>query len=240
MSISDLEAAKTSCRFMTTPPKEEVEYPPMIAEPENSSKTGTGFIVNEEGYVLTNNHVVENCSNIFIKIHSNTFPFSLVWSDEFIDLSILQSKDIILPSYAIFSEEIRSVDEVLALGFPLGEARGDELKVTKGNISAMTGYKADPSYLQFTAPIQPGNSGGPLLNEYGHIVGINTSALIGEELQNINFAIKGTKVQQSLAKNSIKFKTESISLSSEPMKGAELAALGGDYTGQILCTGANN
>ena len=71
----------------------------------------------------------------------------------------------------------------------------------------MVGLKGDPDHMQFTAPIQAGNSGGPLLNVYGGVVGINTSSLQGEEFQNINFAIKGTKAQSFLAKHRVKFET---------------------------------
>ena len=103
------------------------------------------------------------------------------------------------------SQEIRSGQEVVALGYPLGDVLGDELKVTTGIIASMSGLKGDPNRLHFTAPIQPGSSGGPLMNRKNELVGVNTAGLIGEKLQNINFAVKGTVLQRFLAKNGVEF-----------------------------------
>ena len=120
----------------------------------------------------------------------------------------------------------------MALGFPLGETLGAEIKVTKGNISAMSGIKGDSEYLQFTAPIQAGNSGGPLLNYGGFIVGINTANLRGEEYQNINFAIKGNSAQRFLGKNGIKFESGAYD---EPLESPDLAEKGEKFTVRVLC-----
>ena len=210
---------------------------PQSEPPPNSSKSGTGFVVNEHGNVLTNEHVVNQCKDIFFNIHGVNYSMVLMWKDDEMDLAILKSNNLITPSYAIFSEQMRSGEDVVALGFPLGNVLGDDLKVTKGNISAMVGYKSDPDFFQFTAPIQPGNSGGPLLNEYGLVVGVNTAALVGEGLQNINFAIKGTVGQQALGLNSVEFHTEPNGNDENSLDAADLVKVGGDYTGQIICSG---
>jgi S1-C subfamily serine protease len=123
----------------------------------------------------------------------------------------------------------------MALGFPLGNELGADIKVTKGNISAVSGMKGNKDYLQFTAPIQAGNSGGPLLNEGGFVVGINTAKLVGEKYQNINFAINGNSAQRFLGKHSIDFEYGKYD-ESEILKSADLAEKGEKFTIKVLCS----
>ena len=105
--------------------------------------------------------------------------------------------------------------------------------MTKGNIAALSGFKGDQNFLQFTAPIQPGSSGGPLLNERGNLVGVSTANLEGVMFQNINFAVKGTIVQKFLAKNNIDF---IVNETEQLMKTADIADMGKKFTTQIICT----
>ena len=106
------------------------------------------------------------------------------------------------------------------------------IKNTQGNVSSLSGFEGNKDYLQHTAPIQPGNSGGPLLNKGGYIVGINTANYVGEGLQNINFAIKGTSASSFLGKHSINFEHGDYE---EPIDPADLVELGEKYTVQVLC-----
>ena len=235
VKLDDLESLKQLCKFMDTTQAEEKEAI-WMDPPTNASKSGTGFTVNDNGHILTNEHVISQCGKIFFKIHNVNYPVDLVWQSAEKDLAILHSANLATPSYAIFSEQTQAGEDVVALGFPLGDALGDELKVTKGNISAMVGYKSDPAYFQFTAPIQPGNSGGPLLNEFGHVVGINTAVLVGEEFQNINFAIKGTVGQQALGSNRVEFHTAPIGDVSTTLSSVDMVESGRDYTGQVICS----
>jgi S1-C subfamily serine protease len=117
----------------------------------------------------------------------------------------------------------------------LGSKLGDSIKVTKGNISAVSGMRGDKNYLQFTAPIQAGNSGGPLLNEGGFVVGINTETLEGIEFQNLNFAINGNSAQNFLGANSIDFEYGKYD-ESEILKPADLAEKGEKFTVRVLCS----
>ena len=153
----------------------------------------------------------------------------IIRKDKVIDLAVIKVNKKI-QKYTRFGS-IRTGEDAIALGYPLGEVLGSEIKVTKGNISALTGYKGNPNSLQFTAPIQPGSSGGPLLNERGNLVGVTTANLEG--FQNINFAVKGTIVQKFLAKNNIDF---IVNESEQLMKTADIADMGKKFTIQIICT----
>jgi S1-C subfamily serine protease len=100
-------------------------------------------------------------------------------------------------------QDLRKValgDKVLTVGFPLTDTQGLNPKLTEGSISSLSGFKDHPGELQISVPIQPGNSGGPLVNEYGNVVGIVVSTLNAEKLlrergiipQNVNYAVKSS------------------------------------------------
>ena len=75
-----------------------------------------------------------------------------------------------------------------------------EIKVTDGIVSSLAGLKNDPSRIQITAPLQPGNSGGPVVDERGAVVGVSVSGMVGQKIQNVNFAIKKDSVLGYLSK----------------------------------------
>lgn len=236
-TIQVLEKAKNLCEFMVGPPPKEEDGGNVAPSEAPSDKSGTGFFVNSDGYLITNEHVVNKCKSIFIKVSGNLIPASLIASDAQGDLAILRSESEKLSTIAKFAASTRTGEDVIALGFPFGDQLGDEVKVTTGNISALVGLKGDPTYLQFTAPIQSGNSGGPLLNVYGGIVGVNTASLQGKEFQNINFAIKGSNAQAYLAKNRIKFE---VNNEKEKMDAADIVEYAKPFTGQVYCYAQKN
>lgn len=233
-TVSALNDAKIYCEFIEGPPpkEDEIEWDTSKPHEKPTNKTGTGFFVNESGYLVTNNHVIEQCNDLYFKLDGKYLPVTLVSSDDKADLAVLKIQKGLVSSYAMFSDSTRTGEDVAALGYPLGDDLGEDIKVTTGNISAMVGLKGDPDYLQFTAPIQSGNSGGPLLSSYGGVVGINTAALQGEQFQNVNFAIKGTKAQSFLSKNHINFK---VTNAREEKSAADLVEYAQKFTGQVYC-----
>ena len=116
-----------------------------------------------------------------------------------------------LPSIPyVFSSTVKDVgSEVFALGYPIANIMGDEIKFTDGKISSKTGIEGDITLYQISVPIQPGNSGGPLFDNKGNLVGITSSALNKEYFnsENVNYAIKTTYL-----KNLIDVMQESITL----------------------------
>jgi S1-C subfamily serine protease len=231
-TVKNLNSAKDFCNFIFEPaissPSEEL---PDLSKVKSS---GTGFIINQQGHIVTNNHVVKDCSAIWVENKSETFNAVLLHSNENDDIAILQTHDVDKNiAFTKFSERISTGQNVAAFGFPFGDELGNELKITKGNISAMGGIKGDKRFLQFTAPIQPGNSGGPLLDEYGFVVGMNTASLRGTQYQNINFAIKGTEIQSFLGKKRIPF---DIGVKGKlKLKTEDLVTQANRFTFQIKC-----
>ena len=237
-TVSALEDAKKSCIWYPdrSPISEIGEAPPFDSDPAptnppgSGGKSGTGFYINSNGYLLTNEHVVDNCSQIWINGGGSQIQARLIHQDKNLDIAALKVQRS-TKNYAKFGK-VRTGEDVMALGFPLGDVLGSDIKATKGNVSSLSGFEGNKDYLQFTAPIQPGNSGGPLLNEGGFVIGINTANYGGERFQNINFAIKGTSASSFLGKHSIGFEYGDYD---EPIDSADLVEMGEKYTVEVLC-----
>lgn len=179
--------------------------------------TGTGFIVGRDGTVLTNAHVVESCRSISVTpADGQESPASLQAKNTGDDLAALKT-GLRPDEVARFRADrpLRSGDEVVAIGFPLSSLLSREANVTAGVISAMAGLRGDARHYQITAPVQKGNSGGPLSDMSGTVVGVVSSKLnamkiagqTGDLPQNINFAIKADVARRFLDDNSIRYET---------------------------------
>jgi S1-C subfamily serine protease/antitoxin component YwqK of YwqJK toxin-antitoxin module len=182
----------------------EQKRPKNISTSANEWKgNGSGFFINEKGYIATNYHVVEEANAIqveyFQKGVKNIFSAKVIVTDKQNDLAIIQVDDPkfkTLPTIPyVFSSTIKDVgSEVFALGYPMAQVMGDEIKFTDGKISSKTGIEGDITVYQISVPIQPGNSGGPLFDNKGNLVGITSSGLNKEYFnsENVNYAIKTT------------------------------------------------
>ena len=189
--------------FMTDKELEQ-KRPKNISTSANEWKgNGSGFFINEKGYIATNYHVVEEANAIqveyFQKGVKNIFSAKVIVTDKQNDLAIIQVDDPkfkTLPTIPyVFSSTIKDVgSEVFALGYPMAQVMGDEIKFTDGKISSKTGIEGDITVYQISVPIQPGNSGGPLFDNKGNLVGITSSGLNKEYFnsENVNYAIKTT------------------------------------------------
>ena len=168
----------------------------IVSQSKDSWKpSGTGFFIDRNGYIATNHHVIENAKEIQININNKSYLAKVIISDERSDLAILKIFDnSFIPLTSInynFDEGISEVgNSVFALGFPLTQYMGEEIKFTDGKINAKSGYKGDISTYQISVPIQPGNSGGPLFDNSGTLVGITSSGLNKSITDNVNYAIK--------------------------------------------------
>ncbi len=164
---------------------------------------GSGFVLNEDGYIATNAHVIKNQTNkvnvtLVNDFGTSTFITETILIDEENDIAIIKINDSTFtgfnaPPYA-FSTGLSSGEDCFTIGYPMSKILGSNYKVTSGIISSTSGPKDNPNLIQTTTPIQPGNSGGPLFNEVGDIVGITMGTLNSKgfnyKTQNINYAIK--------------------------------------------------
>lgn len=157
--------------------------------------TGTGFALNNN-YIVTNQHVVQDAKSIYIQgINGdfiNKYRATVVGSDNQNDLAILKLIGVNIKTQNIpYSVKTQSSDvgeEIFVLGYPLTSTMGEEIKLTTGVISSKTGFQGDVSQYQISAPVQPGNSGGPLFDSKGNIIGIVSAKHQGAE--NVGYAVK--------------------------------------------------
>ncbi len=165
----------------------------------NRPKSGSGFLINKSGSILTNFHVVEGAKSVSVKGIKGDFKTSLdasiVSIDRQNDLAVLKIESSLIsfdePPYSIRSSKtVQSGEEVFALGYPIKDIMGQEIKVTTGVINALTGLQGSVSEFQFSATVQPGNSGGPLFDKDGQLIGIVTSKLKREIGEGVGYAIK--------------------------------------------------
>jgi hypothetical protein len=162
--------------------------------------TGTGWALNG-GYIVTNFHCVDGAKTIKVKGIQGDFTTEysalVVATDKVNDLAVIHIQDgkftdaIEIP-YCIETKQCDVGENIWTLGYPMMSIMGDEIKFTDGKISSKTGYMGDLSTYQISAPIQPGNSGGPMFNELGNIVGITSSGLNKQVADNVNYAIKSS------------------------------------------------
>ena len=184
----------------------EPRTPPTL-EPKRAA-SGTAFAINKAGEFLTNYHVIEGCSSVRIRIGGVLHDGTVAFTDNRNDLALVRIRvsDIEPLRFREGKKGIRPADAVVALGFPYSGLLATSPQVTTGAVSALAGLRDDTRVLQLTAPIQPGNSGGPLLDLSGNVVGIVSSRInelaiaeaTGSLPQNINFAIKSAIIREFL------------------------------------------
>lgn len=182
--------------------KEDLSHPidnRSIVTQDNGPSQGTGFLLNKEGYIVTNHHVIENRDEVNVRgilgDFNTTFKAKVVSIDRQSDLAIIQVESNFInfsePPYQIgISKNVLKGEEVFAFGYPMKNIMGDELKITNGIINSLSGYQGSISEFQFSAGVQPGNSGGPLINSNGEVIGIVTSKISAAEAESVGYAIK--------------------------------------------------
>lgn len=170
---------------------------------------GTAFFITDDGYLITNDHVVRGTRKVRIKNKEKFFDAKVVKTDSKADLALLKVEGdsfTALPLAGVKSPELGA--DVFTIGFPNVDVQGFEPKYTDGKISSLAGIRDDPTRFQVSVPIQPGNSGGPLLNRYGAVDGVmvarlNDAAIFAESgsmPQNVNYAIKASSLREFLKK----------------------------------------
>ncbi len=162
------------------------------------SVAGSGILIDDKGYIATNNHVVENAQSIYVElVDGRTFPAEVVGTDSLSDLAVIRIDATDLP-YARWgdSNSLSLGEWVLAIGNALGEG----IIVTEGivsrlNVSVSVGGNIPVTLIQTTAAINPGNSGGPLVNMAGEVVGITSVKIVATGVEGMGFAISSNEAR---------------------------------------------
>ncbi len=199
-----IDAAQLTVQEATDPRDIPQEYLPSGNRDPNAWKgNGSGFFLNTQGYIATNYHVIEGATAIQAIFTRNgkteSYPANIVVTDPQNDLAIIKIDDNSFNSnktipYGIMSRTKDTGSEVFAMGYPMADIMGSEVKFTDGKISSKSGIGGDVRVYQISVPIQPGNSGGPLFDMCGNVVGITSSGLNRDyfKSENVNYAIKAS------------------------------------------------
>lgn len=184
------------------------------AEVQNSKKatdqlsSGSGFVV-AEGYWLTNNHVIKDLNPITVSVIGANYPAEVVAKDPYLDLALLKGPTGDLRPFAVGEASIGK--NIFVIGYPVPDLLGSQARVTSGLISSLYGIEGNSKNIQISAPIQPGNSGGPVVSEDWKLVGVAVSSAstienanrMGVLLQGLNFAVSPNHVKGFLLQNGI-------------------------------------
>ena len=168
---------------------------------------GSGFALSGEGVIATNEHVIDGCQQIFAVYQSKPKRARLLFANKAHDFAVIKIRAN-TPSFFHIKRSVPDLGEALISGgYPSPRNLGAGIKITTGVVSSEEPRIGD--LFQHTTPTQPGNSGGPLVNKAGHVVGISTS-VYGEKIgelapQNINFAVSQKTIQHNLKKWNLRF-----------------------------------
>ena len=194
--------------------------------------TGSGYLISAQGHILTNAHVIDDCRTL----KTNGAPLELVAQSALFDLAVLQSKNLTNKPIAKFATSTIALNQDIAVaGFPFSDLLSS-LNITRGNVSAITGLKGDNINFQISAPVQSGNSGGPVFDKNGAIIGTVVAKLsakaTGSLPENINFAVRNEIAQLFLSQHQIpiSFNTNETTISAE-----DLGVLASNVTHLIEC-----
>jgi S1-C subfamily serine protease len=197
---------------------------------------GTGFLVTTNGDVLTNRHVIANC----VRLSIDGQAAQVIAEDKVFDLALLRAEGLTGLAPATFAQDpARLNSDVTVAGYPLPDLLGG-LNITRGSVTSLKGIGGDGINMQISAPVQPGNSGGPVINAAGQVVGVVVAKLdaalalkeYNDIPQNVNFAIRGEIAKLFLAQNGV----DPIVLpAGGPLPPEDLAELAQGFTRLVTC-----
>jgi S1-C subfamily serine protease len=224
-------------------PQQATATPTSTGE-EAKLSSGTGIILTVDGEILTNNHVIEGCGQLGVtRADDISGTATVIASDATNDLALLRSSlkvDTSDVARLRVQPPLPAGSSVAVYGFPLAGTLSSSGNIVSGNVTALAGISDDVRFFQISAPVQPGNSGGPLLDDAGNVVGVVNSKLnelawakaTGSLPQNVNFAIKANVVESFLDAHSVIYKTPTTYTQLEL---PEITAQAKKFTAFILC-----
>lgn len=207
------------------------------------TSSGTGFFISPGGAVVTNHHVVDGCDAVAVRIGDQIREAGVSFAVEKVDLALIH----LLPKEGEKSEfrvariapqeDLFLGERVTVFGWPFSGVLSSDGVVTTGTLSAKSGLRDNPDFMQISAPVQPGNSGGPVMNEAGYIIGVVRARLekLGDRVaQNVNFAVKHSVLTGLLDRHGKGYSAGKAS-DWRSLSTRQLAQVGEKISAQILC-----
>ncbi len=170
--------------------------------PDSPTASGSGFFITNDGYLITNFHVIKDATKFRLVTSAGTIAAKVVQVDEANDIALLKADGQFDPLPISSSQTAQLGNTVATIGFPDPTLQGFSPKLAKGEIASLAGIQEDSRYFQISVPVQPGNSGGALVDERGNVIGIVSAKLdesaalaaSGALPENVNYAIKSSLV----------------------------------------------
>jgi S1-C subfamily serine protease len=243
-NVDNLIAKVMSYKLKDLPKPKATEIPKVEKTADEKNETyevasGTGFYVSDEGHIITNYHVIDGCTDMKVHTKGKTLETLKIAVDVPNDLALLKVPQNPHHTFALSTASPFPLQDIIVAGFPFGDRVSSTLKFTQGIVSSIAGIGNNYSEIQIDAALQPGNSGGPIMDEYGNIIAVAVAKLdvktiikdYGVLPENTNFGVKASAVRNLMEGNGIQFK--------EPDKNAlskqVLSGLATDGTVYLTC-----
>jgi len=217
---------------------------PKVIQTDQPNKTykvasGTGFYVSSQGHIITNHHVIDGCRDMKAHSKGRVLATLQIAADKQNDLALLKIAEAPSHVFALSNDSPYPLQEVIVAGFPFGDKYSSSLKFTQGIVSSLTGMGNNYSEIQIDAALQQGNSGGPIIDEYGNIIAVAVAKLDAKYMfdnfgiipENTNFGVKASAVRNLMEGNGVLFKLPNTALPSRQ----ELSKQATDGTVFLTC-----
>ena len=210
-------------------------------QPDDTYKvaSGTGFYVSSQGHIITNHHVIDGCKDMKVHSKGKVLETIKIADDARNDLALLKIEETPAHVFALSQESPFPLQDIIVAGYPFGDRVSSTLKFTQGIVSSVAGLSNDYSQIQIDAALQPGNSGGPIMDEFGNIVAVAVAKLSLKKIlkdygvvpENTNFGVKASAVKNLMEGNGVPFKAPNT----EVITKQDLSRIATDGTVYLTC-----
>lgn len=171
-----------------------------------AAASGTGFFVSKKGHIITNHHVIESCDANKVSYNGKLMNTNTIAVDRMNDLAILKANLNPVKVYPVSNVDAQLLEDVIIAGYPLGKKVSAAIKTSKGSITSLAGYGDNYSEFQTDAALNQGNSGGPIINQKGNVVGVAVANFGKKEgIESFNFGIKSSTLRTFASSNGLSF-----------------------------------
>jgi len=196
-----------------------------------AASSGTGFFVSTNGHMVTNNHVIEGCDTVKAHYKGRELNADVLFTDRSNDLAIIKANIKPEKVFPVSNEDVSLLEDIIVAGYPLGKNISASIKTFKGSVTALSGFGDNFSNFQIDASLSSGNSGGPIINQKGNVVGVAVEKLVEVGVEGFNFGVKSSTLKTFASSNQIKFQDPST----EELSNKELGQLITEATIYLEC-----
>jgi len=208
-------------------PKDNLDNEKIVA-----AASGSGFFVSKDGNIITNHHVIEGCDAVNVAYAGKEIKADILAVDKKNDLAIIKSNINPKYIYSVANQDAGLLEDVIIAGYPLGKKVSSAIKTSKGSVTALAGYGDNYSEFQTDAALNQGNSGGPIMNQKGNVVGVAVANFGKKQgVESFNFGIKSSTLKTFANSNGLKF----LSPNRRDMSNQELGKLITNGTVYLEC-----